>query len=163
MPKLSAKRRRVQERTFWGFARRLVCGSRFDRLLVRLHEVGEAGRSRKETIMGTESQIDTIAASGYYILWFGQCFVGYRIDSNRVFHETEKELAAGLRFAAIKTEREFIESSIPQHYMLGSLEGSGYPLRSNSRRRKKLSKLRGKHKLELLAVRGFLGHLLVER
>jgi len=62
MPKLSAKRRRVQERTFWGFARRLVGGSRFDRLLVRLHEVGEAGRSRKETIMGTESQIDTIAA-----------------------------------------------------------------------------------------------------
>jgi len=63
------------------------------------------------------------------MLWFGQCFVGCRIDGKRVFHEMEKELAAGLRFASIKTEREFIESSIPQHYMLGSLEGSGYPLR----------------------------------
>jgi hypothetical protein len=31
---------------------------------------------------------------------------------------------------------------------------------SNSRRREKLSKLRGKHKLALLAVRGFLTHLL---
>jgi len=62
------------------------------------------------------------------MLWFGQCFVGCRIDGKRVFHEMEKELAAGLRFASIKTEREFIESSIPQHYMLGSLEGSGYPL-----------------------------------
>ena len=72
--------------------------------------------------------LGSLEGSGYYMLWFGQCFVGYRIDGNRVFHETEKELAAGLRFAAIKTEREFIESSIPQHYMLGSLEGSGYPL-----------------------------------
>jgi len=49
------------------------------------------------------------------------------------------------------------------YFSFVTLTTLGYGDTSNSRRRKKLSKLRGKHKLELLAVRGFLGHLLVER
>ncbi len=73
-----------------------------------------------------------------------------------------KILIEGEELAELKKHTYSMSEAFGLDRKLESYQGTR-PITSNSRRRKKLSKLRGKHKLELLAVRGFLGHLLVER